>query len=372
LARGTANRRAAWTSRVSLALPAVLFPIFTLAIWLLVTQAVGTMSGDELLAKDMEIALMSSAKGLELSVLALAIFVAAAIWVAGPSIVCELRNPKDDARHSEALGRWLSKGLLAVGYVANILTLPLVAMLVLSQIEEVDWLGDDKRKLLLSGTAATIVGLLTIKYLSGPFRATLDILLDVDNYMRESPTAATPRARIAERFVSVLRHLCQWRDANGNGYGKIVIIAHSQGTVIAADALRYLKYVPDPSIAPIANGTIPLSLFTMGSPLKQLYAFAFPHLYDWIENPASPVFGNAAPTPPEVLARAWANAYRTGDYVGRYLWLDPGDARLWVRATIDDGAQPPGRVQICVGPGAHTHYWNASGGDVGRYLDQMI
>src|SRR6185436_15848540 len=179
--------------------------------------------------------------------------------------------------------------------------------------------------------AAGVSALLTVKFFLGPLRSAIDIVLDVDNYMRESPKKTTPRARIAERFVSLLRHL------TASGYDPIVFVAHSQGTIIAADALRYLEKVPDPEL-PRPGGRI--RLFTMGSPLKQLYAAAFPYFYQWIETPQPPY------TPPECLPPAihleappviselfcvdfWSNAYRSSDYVGRYLWLGEQYDDLW-------------------------------------------
>ena len=72
------------------------------------------------------------------------------------------------------------------------------------------------------------------KYLPA-LRGPLDIALDVDNHFREFPRTSIPRARIFSRYAALLRHV-----ADG-GYDRIVIVAHSQGSVISAELLRYLS-----------------------------------------------------------------------------------------------------------------------------------
>src|SRR5437762_1042762 len=127
------------------------------------------------------------------------------------------------------------------------------------------------------------------------FRSGIDILLDLDNWLREHPLNRNPKARISGRYVSLLRYVCGWRDPfdPSRGYDAIVIVAHSQGTVITADIFRFLLWesrgdLPayDPSLAPLDD--IPVTLFTMGCPLRDLYALRFPRLYAWArhEDPA--------------------------------------------------------------------------------------
>ena len=73
---------------------------------------------------------------------------------------------------------------------------------------------------------------------------------------------------------------------------------------------------------------------------------------------------------------SWTNLYYSGDYVGRYLWYrDASDGR-WTPLA---GAPPPLapvpaqlRREWCVGPGAHTHYWDRSSAPVARVLDQVL
>src|SRR5205814_4998664 len=81
------------------------------------------------------------------------------------------------------------------------------------------------------------------------FRSVIDAATDVDNHLREHPRGRTPRARIGARYASLMRHICQWRDPHDlHGYDALVIVAHSQGAVITADLLRYLKREKDPTL----------------------------------------------------------------------------------------------------------------------------
>jgi hypothetical protein len=74
----------------------------------------------------------------------------------------------------------------------------------------------------------------------------------------------------------------------------------------------------------------------------------------------------------------WSNAYRSGDYVGRGLWQDE-----WFRRTQsapNAGAYPEpikvfsraGAEEMCIGLGAHTHYWNETAPDVRDHLNGLI
>jgi hypothetical protein len=209
-------------------------------------------------------------------------------------------------------------------------------------------------------------------------RPVLGIAVDVDNYFRELPSARTPLARMAERYTSLLRYVCEWRaisDDPASGYDSIVIIAHSQGCIITADLLRYLQYerTAQPTfesrLARLdagATSPLPIVLFTMGNPLRQLYALRFPHLYSWVGFDASsgPVLTNL------LGVRSWVNAYRSGDYVGRAIWRDNDQDEATFKAFSEYEA--PGVKEVCIGPGAHTHYWDESADIIATYLDDEI
>jgi hypothetical protein len=178
----------------------------------------------------------------------------------------------------------------------------------------------------------------------------LDVGLDVDNYLREHPVDDTPRARIAERFVSLFRHL------RAEGYDAIVFVAHSQGTVITADLLRFLRI--DGTEAAFAPKMV---LFTMGCPLRQLYWRAFPPLYDWMTN------GQAMPA--ETGVAEWVNNYRSGDYVGRWVW-NRNDSQEWQPGADWHPAQDI--TDGCIGAGAHVHYWDGTADRVGEQLQAIL
>ena len=118
------------------------------------------------------------------------------------------------------------------------------------------------------------------------------------------------RQRIKARFYTVLAHLSRQYP-----HDRLIVIAHSQGTVIAAQALLE-------GAAPEK----PTSLVTMGSPLTHIYGQYFARGFDMADLP-------------DRLVR-WINIYRCDDFVGTAVQL-PGD-----------------RVENHrVAPGGHTGYW---------------
>ncbi len=223
----------------------------------------------------------------------------------------------------------------------------------------------------------------------------LDVILDVDNYLQGRPWNRNPKARIATRYVALLRFLAQ------QNYDQVVIVAHSQGTVITADLLRFLRANGDPNLAslgfertltPDEPHPFPISLLTMGCPLRQLYGWRFPHLYRWARH-EGPLDGAAAgremigdqcaPNPRELGVAAWINAYNSGDYVGRHIWRDDNLAnpaynaeslftpwnRLLEAESCDERHV---RRELCYGAGAHTHYFEDNATDLARLLDELL
>lgn len=264
-------------------------------------------------------------------------------------------------------------------------------------------------KLALSGAAIA-----AIIYRYG--RAPLDILLDVDNYLRTSPLNNAPRARIAERYVSLLRYIAAQENSRGEPYyGSVVIVAHSLGALISADLLHFLKEEPDDALSPLGYGEknqptakIEIRLLTFGNPLRQLLNRFFPHIYWWVRDepdngarpvakaddklpniadPPNPDPAKESPNPrtPRVSdlgasVKLWFNAYRSGDFVGRMLWSDRWYSRNDQGADqgkypqpvtiIVDG--PPRRAEMCIGLGGHNDYWNRTAPDMAEQLDKLI
>ena len=213
--------------------------------------------------------------------------------------------------------------------------------------------------------ALTLFGRTLSKY--APWlRAPLDAMLDIDNYLREFPRSAIPRARIFARYVALLEHLKE------DGVSRVVLVSHSQGTVITADLLRYLTYraMRDPDSRAGRLGQwlqdVEVHLFTAGSPLRQLYAARFPDLYHWVRT---------GPALDQLGVDKWTNAFAAGDYVGRWIWAPSPPGAVHQSAFYAPGAAAldvPPRKDVCVGAGAHTHYFDDDSALVARCIDELI
>lgn len=317
-----------------------------------------------------------------------------------PSIGSEIyrKTFTQDRQITHRFDRWLSTGLRSLYWATEVFTLLMIlfamiglllllfqgiALLDLSYISglaqsRLDWLFAvldsnplnlpqiDPENLLTilalliasSATSLVALGSRLTKFTSG-IRDLLDVILDVDNYLRVDPQGENPTARIFNRYLSLIRYLCQWRNPEQphQQYEAIIIIAHSQGTVITADLLRVMKKAiaslsqQEPDLEKFTHQTLPIYLYTMGSPLKQLYNVAFPCLYNWMDDFQSiDEFG----------LRHWENVYCSGDYVGRSL-LNP-----------DTQSKPERFHEECLGAGAHTHYWDSTIPAVAESLDNRI
>lgn len=184
------------------------------------------------------------------------------LWVT-PSIFTEQDSPVRSTNDSSVrMGKWLSRGLDATKIVT---CLAWCSAFLLPSLFGILY-GDPVFNKLqgwfpwLKGPCTTMVAFTsgTIEYigigvtsaavlagLAGSGSTALGIILDVDNYLRTSPNDATPRARIMERYVSLIRFLSGDKDATGAKYDRIVIVAHSLGALISGDLLRYLKAQSD-------------------------------------------------------------------------------------------------------------------------------
>jgi hypothetical protein len=264
--------------------------------------------------------------------------------------------------------------------------------------------------LLLTASATSILVLgRRLDQLSLGFRSILDVILDVDNYLRLHPRQDNPRARIYARYSSLLRYLCHGpaptpakvqfatsphpltAAVDHQGYDALLIVAHSQGTVITADLLRFLTKEAQTGQQLLSTPSsladpMPIAFFSMGSPINQLYGAGFPHLYNWALN-----FNGAAnglgqnPKPSELGLVRWVNTFRSGDYVGRALWrsipssdmpLEQQLKRLF-KADDDDSeqlklTQKHHWREFCLGAGGHTHYWDATADGVAEEIDRLI
>jgi hypothetical protein len=336
------------------------------------------------------------------------------LWLM-PSILTESDPPRgSNNADSRRLGAWLSRGLDATAvaiflFWSAAFLFPFVFMMILHIIPEPPFL-----KLLNTPTAAMLeylgavtgsVAILASVAKSGS--SVLGIMLDVDNYLRTSPANKTPRARIVERYVSLLRYIAD--DTNKERrYDRVVILAHSLGSTISGDLLLFLKEQGDPGLKRLGLGPskdpnekkVDFRLFTMGNPGRQFLNRFFPYLYEWVREipdnsvkhlggltpsgPATPLSGS--PDPDRLGVDCWVNAYRSGDYIGRSLWMnewynrttpsnaDPKEDGAYPMPIFvaTDATKPARRAEMCIGAGAHQHYWDQSAPDIAEKLDELI
>ncbi len=163
-----------------------------------------------------------------------------------------------------AIGEWLTRGyramdrLLGWGSWIALAGMMIGAMLLVDSLlrlvgtppwDSLAWMSSrlrgsssDVLQALVIAVAGTTTGLLALSRVTAKWlkalRVPLDAALDVDVHFREFPREAIPRVRIVERYVALLQHVAE------QGFRRVVIVAHSQGTVITADLLHYLTNRP--------------------------------------------------------------------------------------------------------------------------------
>ncbi|WP_374675139.1 hypothetical protein [Ideonella sp.] len=356
-----------------------------------------------------------------------------AIALLTPSAVAEAARPDAATPHSSAaLGRWLTRGFRFADRLTAALVVAGAGMSALVMLWFTDTALSDQLQAALRasvGDPSDTIGQLS-RSLLGPFiisaasvgavlvlfggvlsrvlpaiRGPLDVVLDVDNYLRDfsaDSLGGVPRAKIFDRMAALWDQVAD--------YDHVVVVAHSQGTVIAADFLRWKRHHTP------ADAAWPrIELVSFGSPLRQLYAARFPVWYGWVlqPHPAPADSGTAASpwtTGPGLdglgIVR-WTNAYCSGDYVGRWLWTAgaapdprrghpgvghpladavlPAAAPRWPRpdayAPYDratwraaDPRRPdwPSRLDVCLGYGAHTRYFDVGSRSAAWLIDAAV
>jgi hypothetical protein len=328
-------------------------------------------------------------------------------WWALPSVLTESmirrgeRKPPRDTSDAVSLrmGTWLSRGLDATSVVTLLFWSATFLVPILYKLANDEWphVGEILGPITFAIVSNTLIGFALLATIAKGAQTVLATVLDVDTYLRTSPIYATPRATIFERYISTLRYLRTYRDAQNKGYDSIVIVAHSLGALISGDLLYYLQsdsgrkewytdHPAGPKFTPI-----PLTLLTMGNPTRQLLNRFFPYLYDWVrpvpDNGMKPLprplnHGEAAiddsakPDPDKLGLTRWINAYRSGDYVGRSLWLDEWyyrPAHSAANPVPCVTASPDGkREEMCIGAGAHIHYMDDTAPDIAWKLDSLL
>lgn len=409
-----AASRAIWTARIALVIPAAAFLIVTIALWsgldvslqgqfsrpyqvsswtrmlLPASHPFATvMTGDAFIDQVLE-----SSLGREFVVPAMlmTLGVLLAIVALAPIVWTEVIPPPTN-HLTRQIGVWLTSAFAVLRGSGRLMVAAFVlwpALIVVSLFVTLPPLANVEPSTLVTALGLAVAvpsaGLLafrgSVQKLAVGFRAPVDVLLDVDGYLREHPRDSAPRARVFARYYSLLRHIADAPVA----YDKVVVIAHSQGTVITADLFRYMTR------RNLWRLKAPVTLFTMGSPLRQLYARRFPDLYKWVWHDAAAIaeyklpdiVDDRQPRPAELRVTRWVNAYRSGDYVGRWLWRPdvcgyqfdaprnkPWEASKWSLAqhSVDNDST---RIEFCIGAGAHTHYWDGTAGEIAVALDSLV
>ncbi len=382
-------RRSIWTANLSLVLPGMLVLILNIGLW----RALASLAERTGHIPDTEmgqvLALIDSYTpvGMGFGIALLAIVTLLAVWSISPSVLGELLGDSGDGRRSRWLGESLSAGFRWMRLSGEAFRW-LIVLGVPASFALAWWFGwsrTDTDRYAALGTGLLALLIVTgshgpFRFLALGFRSALDIALDVANWLRATPKRATPRAAICRRYVSLLRHIASWRDPrDGSGYSALIIVAHSQGTVITADLLRFLTreygnaaQSPDTSLSCLfqldPDRHLPIYLFTMGSPLRQLYSLRFPLQYGWAGTDTA-LGALPGPDPATLTVTRWSNAYRSGDYVGRHLWRADDDPHLWDTVWHDLDTV---RRETCLGAGAHTHYWDGTAPEVAAELDRLI
>src|SRR5665213_208336 len=321
-----------------------------------------------------------------LSIIGFGIAAIPAVWGMAPSMLAEVSAPSAyksvDRDYSSTLGNWLNNAFRGLSF-SGLLLWAMVTLGIGGIIVYILWRGDVTNSSLIEGGgglgALVFTALFTarrsLEKMAIGLVTVIDILLDVDNWLREMPRDSNPKARILGRYASLLRYILNWkRDPldPSSGYDRIVILSHSQGTIVTADLLRFLSHEAassggwkayDPQLERLGGDPF-ISMFTMGSPLRQLYNLRFPYLYGWAGFPRPAQLAGVG---------SWINAYRSGDYVGRGLWLED----VWTPVTALPLPalplpNPAGTTDYCIGAGAHTHYWDNTAPAIAYQLDLLI
>jgi hypothetical protein len=188
--------------------------------------------------------------------------------------------------------------------------------------------------LVLGGFALALVLLGRRAYGNAQLRRTLGILWDLATFW---PRASHPLAPpcYCERALPDL--ICRIRDAPGPD-ARVVVSAHSQGTVIAAALVLQLEDAERERVR----------LVTYGSPLRRLYAAAFPA---WFGPSTLEAMGRLLLPGAAILAPGdgppagwrWRNLYRRTDPIGGWVVADqpPRDQDELDWQLVDPELDPP-------------------------------
>ncbi len=162
-------------------------------------------------------------------------------------------------------------------------------------------------------------------------------------WRKEPPAMHMPQGYWLRRRIRERMNLLMTQLIRDEAPDHIVLVSHSQGTVIALEVLasegaRWLEQLPE-------DGTI--GLITMGAPYTHLYNRYFPESFP--PPGQRPQWRPRGDSETAVLSR-WVNIFRVDDFVGTHI-----DANRHHRAPADPGDRWP--QEIPVPAGGHTNYW---------------
>ena len=144
---------------------------------------------------------------------------------------------------------------------------------------------------LVGAFALAVVAVGRSAYRNASLRKTVGIAWDLGTFWPRSAHPFAPPCyceRVVPEFATRIQQL------KGAG-GRVVVSAHSQGTVIGLAALLQLRETPED-----------VCLVTYGSPLHRLYARAFPHFFGLsVLRATDAIYGGR-----------WVNLYRRSDPIG--------------------------------------------------------
>lgn len=374
-------RRALWTVIISLLPTSALILLFNLALWAAGFNAL-KMAGSRLPSEglpDFNGLLMKAGTLVFPTAVAVSLLIVWAGIAFWPGIRADLRWHEDheeqqDKSRSQKLGLRMTAALQSVRLAGEVFrSVVLLAWVVLPAVNLIwspRWLAQWNawQNTMTYPTLYVLGGFFLLLIVRpGPmaavatgFRAVLDILLDVVNWLRPYPYNATPRARICARYTSLLRHLCD-PGACGKKYSRIVIVAHSYGNMVTSDLFRYLRACAEkgdtePGLAPLlTSGDIPVYYLAMASPLRQLCGLRFPHQYAWARSEFQP--DKLLPAPGTLGLKEWKNFFHAGDYIGRHLWTEPDDKESFAPDSEHPGPNPDAK-ELCLGTGGHLNYFD--------------
>lgn len=198
---------------------------------------------------------------------------------------------------------------------------------------------------LAAGIPLAVIVLLRRGWHNLDSRRRIGVVWDVMTFW---PRAYHPLAppSYAERAVpEVQRRLWRIHDRGG----RVVLAAHSQGSVIAAAALLQPHSRPDDDV---------VALVTFGSPLRSLHGWAFPAYFsDEVLRQLAPPGGTAG-----VAVHEWRNFYYLTDYIGGAVLAPDAGAEAEAGERVDIELPDPSTSWHIYGQpepaaGRHSGYW---------------